>query len=84
MFSLVGRILAAILVIGILLVVFEANPSNDIVDAVLDAARFLSGPFDDLFEPDERKLRIALNWGLAAIVYVFLGRLIDRLLLRWR
>jgi hypothetical protein len=82
MISLIARILAAVLVIGILLVVFEASRSNDIVDFVLDAAEFLAGPFDDLFEPDERKLRIALNWGLAAVVYVLLGRLIENLLSR--
>src|SRR4051812_15046989 len=45
----VGTVVAAILVAGILLVVLKANPSNDIVKVVHDAAQFLAGPFDGFF-----------------------------------
>ena len=67
---------------GILLVVLEANRDNAIVEAVLDAARFLAGPFDDMFQPDERKEQVGVNWGIAAAVYLLVGGLIARLLRR--
>jgi hypothetical protein len=73
---------ALVLILGILLTVLEANRSNDIVQAVRDAAGFLAGPFDDLFKLDSNKGEIALNWGIAAVVWLALGRLVARLLLR--
>jgi hypothetical protein len=80
--SLIASILAAILVAGILLIVLEANPSNDIVNWVTDAARWLAGPFDNLFNLDNAKTEIAVNWGIAAAVYLIVGRLIARLIAR--
>jgi cytochrome oxidase Cu insertion factor (SCO1/SenC/PrrC family) len=79
---LVAYAIAAILVLGILLVVLKANPSNDIVQFVRDAAGTLAGPFDNLFTLDSNKAEKAVNWGLAAVVWVVLGKLIARLLLR--
>jgi hypothetical protein len=60
----------------------EANRSNDIVQIVRDAAAFLAGPFDGLFTLDSNKAEKAVNWGIAAVVWYALGRLIARLLLR--
>jgi hypothetical protein len=73
---------ALVLVIGILLVVLEANRSNDIVKIGRDAAVFLAGPFDGLFTLDSNKGEKAVNWGIAAVVWYALGRLIARLLVR--
>lgn len=73
---------ALILAVGILLVVLEANRSNDIVQVVRDVATSLAGPFDGLFALDSNKVEKAVNWGLAAAVWYALGRLIARLLLR--
>ena len=79
---LIATAVALVLVIGILLVVLEANRSNDIVQVVRDAATFLAGPFDGLFTLDSNKAEKAVNWGLAAVVWYALGRLIARLLVR--
>jgi hypothetical protein len=79
---LAATAVALVLVIGILLVVLEANRSNDIVQVVRDAATFLAGPFDGLFTLDSNKAEKAVNWGLAAVVWYALGRLIARLLVR--
>jgi hypothetical protein len=73
---------ALILVLGIVLVVLAANNSNDIVHAVRDAAHFLAGPFNNLFTLDSNKAEKAVNWGLAAVVWLAAGRLVARLLLR--
>jgi hypothetical protein len=79
---LVASAVALVLVAGILLVVLEANRSNDIVHAVRDAASFLAGPFDGLFTLDSNKAEKAVNWGIAAVVWYAIGRLIARVLLR--
>jgi hypothetical protein len=73
---------AAVIVAGILLVVLEANPTNGIVEAVTDAARWLAGPFKDMFSMDNAKTAVAVNWGLAAVVYLVVASLIARLLRR--
>jgi hypothetical protein len=80
---LIASALALLLVAGILLVVFEANRSNEIVNWVLDAAKWLAGPFDGMFSPDNPKTAIAVNWGIAAVVYYAIGALIARLFSRW-
>jgi hypothetical protein len=79
---LIGFAVAAILVAAILFVVFEANPDNGIVSTVSDWARWLAGPFKDLFTIDNAKTEIAVNYGLAALVYVAIAGLIARLLAR--
>jgi hypothetical protein len=79
---LVAWAVAAVIVAGILLVVLEANPSNAIVEAVTDAARWLAGPFKDMFSMDDAKTAVAVNWGLAAVVYLVVASLIARLLRR--
>jgi hypothetical protein len=72
----------ALIVAGILLVVFEANPSNDIVSHVNDWASTLVGPFKDLFSIKNHKTNIAVNWGIAAVVYLIAGSLVARLIAR--
>ena len=74
--------IALVLILGIVLTILEANRSNDIVQVVRDAAGILSGPFDDLFKLDSNKAETAVNWGIAAVVWLVLGRLVARLLLR--
>ena len=64
--NLVARLVAAVLVLAILLVVLEANRANEIVEAVLDAGRFLAGPFEDMFDLSRRKVEVAVNYGIAA------------------
>ncbi len=79
---LITAIVVGLIVVGILLVVLEAKASNDIVDALLDAARWLVGPFKGIFDVGGHKLDVAVNWGLAALIYGAVGSLIARLLAR--
>jgi hypothetical protein len=79
---LIASVVALILIAGILLVVLKANASNDIVHAVRSAASFLAGPFDHLFKLDNNRVETAVNWGIAAVVWYAIGRLIARLLIR--
>jgi hypothetical protein len=47
---------------------------------VHDAAKFFVGPFDGMFKPKSHRAEVAINWGIAAALYVFVGRLIARLI----
>ena len=77
---LAAGVVAAIIVTGVLLVVLNANPTNDIVSAIHDAARALVGPFDGMFTLDSAKATLAVNWGIAALVYLMIGGLIARVI----
>ncbi len=80
--DIVVGVVALVIIVGILFVVFEANKDNGIVKAITDAAKFLVGPFDGMFTPKDRKLEVAVNWGIALIVYVIVGRVLAGLLNR--
>jgi hypothetical protein len=73
-------IVLSIIVAGILLVVFKANPANSIVSEVHSWAGWLAGPFDGMFSFKNPNDAIAVNWGIAAVVYLGIGALIARLI----
>jgi uncharacterized protein YggT (Ycf19 family) len=75
-----ASIIAGVIVIGILLHVFGANSNNDVVSFVYDIDRPLVAPFKSLFDLENVKAQIALNWGIAAAVYALIGTLIARML----
>jgi hypothetical protein len=79
---LAAVLIAAIIGLGILLKVLGANPSNSIVDGVHDVGKALVWSFKDVFEIKRQKVSIAVNWGLAAVVYLAVGAIISRFLRR--
>jgi len=80
--GLITLLVVATIIIGIVLVVLKANPENAIVDAIREAAKYLSKPFDAIFEMDKRRTEIAVNWGIAAGVYAIVGGVLSRLVSR--
>jgi lysylphosphatidylglycerol synthetase-like protein (DUF2156 family) len=74
--ELLGTAVALVLLAGVVLVLLKANRVNDIVEAVRDAADWLAGPFNDMFELSTRRRSIAVNWAVAAVVYYAASRLI--------
>ena len=79
--SLAG-IIALIIIVAIVLFVVGANQSNQIVSAIHDVGAWLAGPFKNLFSIHNAKLAMAVNWGLAALVYLIVGHFIASLLAR--
>lgn len=73
-------IVVGLIVLGIVFVLLEANPRNGIVSAVNDIASALVGPFEDVFQRRKPKEEIAINWAIAAAVYLLIGALIMALL----
>jgi hypothetical protein len=82
--QLVVSVVALIIVAGILLVVLKANPTNTVVSDVHGWARSLAGPFDGMFSLQNARVAIAVNWGIAAVVYLLVSGLITRLIGRSR
>ena len=80
--SIVFGVLAAILALGALLVVLRdnINESNAVVKLITDIADAISGPFsldDGIFDfsgKNAEAKNALLNWGIAAIVYLLIGR----------
>jgi ascorbate-specific PTS system EIIC-type component UlaA len=79
---MVTSVVVAVIVVGILLVVLGANPHNTVVSHIHDAAKTLVGPFANVFSPHNAKAAVAVNWGLAALVYLIVGHIIASLLAR--
>jgi hypothetical protein len=74
--AIVADIMAAILGLWILMYLLDANRANDFVQFIQDAARWLAGWSHDLFTFDEDWARVVAGYGLAAIVYLFVGHVI--------
>src|ERR687895_2519462 len=79
---LITSVIVGLIVLAIVLVLLEANRDNAIVDWLVGAGDTLSEPFHGVFSLDGRKANVAVNWGLAALVYALAGGLIARLLRR--
>jgi len=74
--------IAALIVIHAVFVLFEANPDNLLV-------RFTAGWRDtfgwftkDLFTPSDPKIAEAINDGLAALIWVVVGSLLSKVIVR--
>jgi len=74
----VGWIIAAVIAVGVLLVVADANEGNALVAAMLDVGRFFTDPFRRIIDLERGKehLQIAINWGIAAVAYVLVASLV--------
>ncbi len=71
--QVVADVVAAIIGLWILLYILEANPGNDLVVVVKDAARWLAGWSYDLFSLNPDWLQVLVNYGIAAVVYLAIG-----------
>lgn len=77
-------VLATILALGAVLVVLRSNinQQNSIVEFITNVADAISGPFsrsDGIFDFSGKNAdakNALLNWGIAAIVYLVVGRLL--------
>ena len=74
--ELLGTAVTLILLAGIALVLLEANTANDIVRAIRDAADWLAGPFNGMFELDNARVSLAINWAIAALAYYVISRVL--------
>ncbi|MFE6422150.1 MULTISPECIES: hypothetical protein [Streptomyces] len=74
--AVVADIMAGVLGLWILMYLLEANRANDLVQFVHEMADVLAGWSRDLFTFDEAWARVVAGYGLAAVVYLFVGHAI--------
>ncbi|MEU3736088.1 MULTISPECIES: hypothetical protein [unclassified Streptomyces] len=80
---IVADVMAIILGLWILMYLLDANRANDLVQFIHDVARWLAGWSHDLFTFDEAWARVVCGYGLAALVYVFIGHAVAGRLRRY-
>lgn len=71
--QLLADVLAGIIILWVALHLLDANPANDLVSVLHDAARWLAGWSHDLFPLETDWLRVVVNYGIAAVVYLVIG-----------
>ena len=76
---LIAVLAAAVLALGALFTALDqANQSNEIVRFVLERGHDVVGPFKDLFRLETAKNTLLVNWGIAALVYLIAGKILER------
>lgn len=72
---------AAVLALGALFTALsQTNESNEMVRWVLDRGHDLVGPFGDLFRLETAKNTLLVNWGIAALAYLAVGKVLERII----
>jgi hypothetical protein len=79
---LLGTVAAVVLAAHVLLSIGGANPDNGITRFVARCARPLALGFRDLFTPSDAKLRVLVDYGIAAIAWLIVVSLVVRLIRR--
>ncbi|MCZ4608428.1 hypothetical protein O3S80_32710 [Streptomyces sp. Lzd4kr] len=69
----IADVSAGLLGLWIVLYLLDANQGNAFVEFVHSAADLLSGWARDIFTMDTEGLRVILNYGLPAVLYLALG-----------
>ncbi|MBB5976910.1 hypothetical protein [Kribbella solani] len=78
---LIAVLAAAVLALGALFTALDqTNQSNEIVRWILERGHDLVGPFKDLFRLQTAKNTLLVNWGIAALVYLIAGKLVERII----
>ncbi len=72
-------LLALVIALAIAFKVLGANDHNTIVSGVHDAGKALAEPFDAMFKLDGAKATLAVNWGIAVVVYLAVGFAVARI-----
>ncbi|WP_425563716.1 hypothetical protein [Prauserella halophila] len=78
----VGLAFAMILVLHVIFVIGEANTENGIVQWVADSSENLAIGFHDLFQPEDPKLLVLINYGIAAIFWLVVSSIVAKVIRR--
>ena len=79
----VFAVIAAVIVVHAVFVLFEANPSNGLVQFAADWRNSFGWFTKDLFTPSDPKIAEAINDALAALIWVVAGSLVSMLIVRF-
>lgn len=79
---IIGMAIVGVLVIFIVLTLLDANPDNGLTRIVSDLANTFSLGLGNLFQPEEPKLGVVLNYGTAALIWFAITTIVVRLVRR--
>ena len=79
---IIGMAIVLVLVVFIVLTLLDANPDNGLTTIVRDLANTFNLGLSDLFQPEEPKLAVALNYGTAALIWFAITTVVVRLVRR--
>lgn len=82
--AFIAMISCVLLSLHITFTVFSANNDNSIVQGVNGLADHLAWRFRDMFVPKDNRVRVTVNYGIAAAVYLIAGRIAAGLIRRIR
>jgi len=77
-----GLAFALVLAVHVLLTIGDANPANGITEFFATTADWCVLAFRNLFTPDDAKLRVLVNYGLAAVFWMIVSAVLSRLVRR--
>jgi len=75
-----GLVVVVVLVLRVLLTVGGANPANGITSFVRSWSDPLAWGFKDLFTPSDAKLRVLVNYGIAALFWLIVSTILTRII----
>lgn len=75
-------LVAIMMALEITFKVFQANGDNAIVQFVDGWTQWLAWEFRDLFTPEDKRVEVLVNFGLAGVAYLVAGRLVSGLIRR--
>ena len=78
----VCTVIAALIVVHAVFVLFEANPQNLLVEFTAGWRDTFGWFTKNLFTPSDPKIAEAINDALAALIWVVLGSLVSKLIVR--
>ena len=78
----VCSVIAALIVAHAVFVLFEANPANPLVTFTAGWRDTFGWFTKDLFTPSDPKIAETINDGLAALIWVVVGSLVSKLVVR--
>jgi hypothetical protein len=73
-------VVGAVILLGVLFTLADANADNWLVRNVLSWGRWLTTPFHDMFVRRDPKQAVLVNWLVAALAYLGLGALVAKVL----
>lgn len=78
----IGLLFALILVVHVILVIGEANPTNGITTFIKGWADAVALGFQNLFAPQDAKVRVLVNYGTAAVFWLVVSSIVATLIRR--
>jgi hypothetical protein len=78
----VGLLIALVLVVHVVLYMGNANPENPITGFFRGAAEPLSLAFKSLFTPEDVKVGVLVNYGIAAVFWLVVSSVAAKLIRR--